>query len=334
MANRTLAQFRAERQLWRKDVAETLGISEGELEALEREGQVPTEIAQKITTAYNLPPDYFTVDLDTVAVAAAQTQKKTPQNPLAYFYKVSLICWILVGLVQALLNTVESAVLMSGRSFLVANSLVSIMHTAVSITGGVLLCRYITKKTTFAGDIPQIGVALAVLSSYATQCINGLFVFFTPTSFAAAQTGASTWFGETGLMMVYYALLLMQVLILPLFSAGILWVASMKEGAVRQKKRWMLHGAILVSLTLALVEKVIWYQVVPLNSDAVPASGWGSEISLYVLSVFVVLVAAIGSKELPKLNILWYTVCPLAITGVTLLQSLLQSILISMPFIF
>ena len=334
MTTRTLAQFRAERQLWRKDVAQTLGISEEALEALERAPEVPPEIAQKITSAYNLPSDYFAVDLDAMAAAAVQAQKKAPQNPLAYFYKVSFICWILVGAVQALLTAVESAVLMSGRSAMVANSLVSIMHTAVSITGGVLLCRYISKKTTFAGDIPQIGVALAVLSSYATQCISGLLIFFTPFSFSTAQTGASAWFSETGWALVQYAFLLVQALILPLFSAGILWVASMSESAVRRKKRWMLYGAILVSLTLALVENVLWYQVVPLNSGAVPASGWGLEISLYILNVFVVIVAALGPQELPKLNVLWYTVCPLAITGVTLLHSLLQSIMISLPFIF
>ena len=95
MATRTLAQFRAERQLWRKDVAQTLGISEEELEALERSSEVPPEIAAKITAAYNLPPDYFAVDLDAVAAAAVQAQKKAPQNPLAYFYKVSIVWQIL-----------------------------------------------------------------------------------------------------------------------------------------------------------------------------------------------------------------------------------------------
>lgn len=34
MATKTLAQFRAERKLWRKDVAQTLGISEEALESL------------------------------------------------------------------------------------------------------------------------------------------------------------------------------------------------------------------------------------------------------------------------------------------------------------
>ena len=333
MATKTLAQFRAERKLWRKDIAQTLGISEEALEALERSPQVPPEIAQKITAAYNLPPDYFAVDLDAVAAAAVQAQKKAPQNPLAYFYKVSFICWILVGALQALLIAVESAVFISGYFSSIVNSLTSIIHTAISITGGVLLCRYITKKTTFAGDIPQIGIALAVLPSYATQCISGLLMFFTTTSFTTAQTGTSAWLSEIGWAIAYYALLLMQVFILPLFSAGILWVASMNEGAVRRKKRWMLYGAILVSLTLAFMEKVIWYQVAPLIRGAVPVSGWFSEISLYILNVFVVIVAAIGPQELPKLNVLWYTVCPLAITGVILMYSLLQSIIISMPFI-
>ena len=49
MSTRTLSQFRAERQLWRKDVAQTLGISEEALEALERSSEVPPEIAQTVT---------------------------------------------------------------------------------------------------------------------------------------------------------------------------------------------------------------------------------------------------------------------------------------------
>ena len=106
MATKTLAQFRAERKLWRKDVAQTLGISEEELEALERSPEVPPEIAAKITAAYNLPPDYFAVDLDAMAAAAVQAQKKVPQNPLAYFYKVSWVWQLLTLLILSVVNSV------------------------------------------------------------------------------------------------------------------------------------------------------------------------------------------------------------------------------------
>ena len=64
MSTRTIAKFRAEHEIWRKDLAKVLEMPEEELERLETAEEVPPEIAAKIIEAYHLPPDYFTVDFE------------------------------------------------------------------------------------------------------------------------------------------------------------------------------------------------------------------------------------------------------------------------------
>ena len=55
MAKKTLEQFRAEKGLWRSELAEKLNMSEEELSRLEELSEVPPEIAEKITGEYSLP---------------------------------------------------------------------------------------------------------------------------------------------------------------------------------------------------------------------------------------------------------------------------------------
>ena len=56
---KTLGEFRAERGLYLKDVAEKIGVSEEELQAVEDSYLVPDEIAEKLVVAYNLPENNF-----------------------------------------------------------------------------------------------------------------------------------------------------------------------------------------------------------------------------------------------------------------------------------
>lgn len=49
---KTLGEFRAERGLYLKDVAEKIGVSEEELQAVEDSYLVPDEIAEKLVVAY------------------------------------------------------------------------------------------------------------------------------------------------------------------------------------------------------------------------------------------------------------------------------------------
>ena len=56
---KTLIQFRAEKGLYLKDVAETIDVSEEELAQVETLNGIPDYIAEKLIVAYNLPENYF-----------------------------------------------------------------------------------------------------------------------------------------------------------------------------------------------------------------------------------------------------------------------------------
>lgn len=327
MATRTLAQFRAERQLWRKDVAQTLGISEEALEALERVPEVPPEIAQKITAAYNLPPDYFTVDLDAVAAAAVQAQKKVPQNPLAYFYKVSWVFQILTLLILSVVNSVPVIVkVVVGDAPDILTDIFGVIYQALFLFSGVLLCRYILQKTTFAGDISKVKWLLLPLAYFGTRVISGVALFFTPTEeelMASLDGNMVTFFGSMASNFVFGIL---ELFLVPLFMAGILWVASMEDGEVRRKKQKMLFWAMFASLTLYRVLFVVCYLVIARKTMTAPASTWIWQAFWYLLSVAVLLGATFGPKKLPKYNVLWLVVLPVVDFLLSSVIGLLRSI--------
>lgn len=328
MATRTLAQFRAERQLWRKDVAQTLGISEEELEALERSPQVPPEIAQKITAAYNLPPDYFAVDLDAVAAAAVQAQKKVPQNPLAYFYKVSWVWQLLTLLILSVVNSVPVIVqTIAGDTPEILVDLFSVIYTALLLTSGALLCRYILQKTTFSGDISKLKWLIVPLSSFGTPVISGIALFFTPTvEELMASLDNNNMFAFFGNFTSSFLFVLIELFLTPLFMAGILWVASMEEGEVRRKKQKMLFWAMFASLTLYRVLYVVCYLVIVRKTMTASVSTWVWQAVWYLLTVAVLFAATFGPKKLPKYNAVWLAVLPVVYYMLSSVINLVRSI--------
>ena len=100
MATRTLEHFRAEHNVWRKDLAEELGISEEALERLELTGEVPADIAQKLAENYSLPEDYFTADVDMVRAERAASLRSDPKKPLLYFAGVSFVWLLIISAIQ------------------------------------------------------------------------------------------------------------------------------------------------------------------------------------------------------------------------------------------
>lgn len=328
MATRTLAQFRAERQLWRKDVAQTLGISEEELEALERSSEVPPEVAQKITAAYNLPPDYFTVDLDAVAAAAVQAQKKVPQNPLAYFYKVSLVWQLLIGLLIGVVNSIPTIVqVATGEAPEILINLFGLVTVALELVAGFLLCRYILQKTTFAGDISKLKWLIVPLSSFGTPVISGIALFFMPTEQdLMASLDNNNMFAFFGNFTGSFIFGLVGLFIAPLFMAGILWVASMEDGEVRRKKQKMLFWAMFASLTLYRVLHVLYYVLIAHESVTAPVSTWVWQAVWYLLAVAVLLGATFGPKKLPKCNTVWLVALPVVYYMLSSVINLVRSI--------
>lgn len=327
MATRTLAQFRAERQLWRKDVAQTLGISEEALEALERSSEVPPEVAQKITAAYNLPPDYFTVDLDAMAAAAVQAQKKVPKNPLAYFYKVSFVWQLLIGLLIGVITSIPTVVqVATGDVPEILVNLFGLVAVELELVAGFLLCRYILQKTTFAGDISKLKWLIVPLSSFGTPVISGIALFFMPTEQDLMASLDSNMFAFFGNFTGSFIFGLVGLFIAPLFMAGVLWVASMEDGEVRRKKQKMLFWAMFASLTLYRVLHVLYYVLIAHESVTASASTWVWKAFWYLLAVAVLFGATFGPKKLPKYNAVWLAVLPVVYYMLSSVINLVRSI--------
>ena len=77
---KTLIDFRAEKGLYLKDVANAIDISEEELTKIETLNGIPDYIAEKLIVAYNLPEDYF-------AGEKAEQPIKPIKNLKSYFFK-------------------------------------------------------------------------------------------------------------------------------------------------------------------------------------------------------------------------------------------------------
>ena len=85
---KTLAEFRAEKGLYLKDIAEKIGVDEDRLQEIEESGLVPNEVGKKLVVAYNLPTNNF-----------ARLVVKSQKEAKYYFLKVSVIYQLLVAFI-------------------------------------------------------------------------------------------------------------------------------------------------------------------------------------------------------------------------------------------
>lgn len=164
---KTLVDFRAEQGLYLKDLATILEMSEDELRTIEESGTVPTEIRQRLILHYALPEDYFSTPDYTRPVAAPL--KKTPQKPMRYFVLVSFVATFIAGLIMGLPQFMYSIVQMV-LSFVssISNNDVNLIEispiwnifdtaftSVIIVLFGIHFVKYITKHTTFEGNIAK-----------------------------------------------------------------------------------------------------------------------------------------------------------------------------------
>ena len=77
---KTLVEFRAEKGLYLKDVAEAINVPEEELSKIEALNGTPEYIAEKLIVAYNLPENYFSGE-------KSEQPIKPIKNLKSYFFK-------------------------------------------------------------------------------------------------------------------------------------------------------------------------------------------------------------------------------------------------------
>ncbi len=164
--SKTLTEFRAERGLYLKDVAEAIDVPIEELQAVENGGAMPPHIAEKLVAYYGLPQDYFY----NTSKAQAPILKKTPEKPMKYFLGESLVWTVIIAVVSGLpaqISMVADTVSIMISSFtggqmadfIVEGPVFSIFKSIWSTVSTVLLCiafaNSILKRTTFVGNIKR-----------------------------------------------------------------------------------------------------------------------------------------------------------------------------------
>lgn len=172
---KTLAEFRAERGLYLKDVAEKIGVSEEELQAVEDSYLVPDEIAEKLVVAYKLPENNF-----------AKPIYKSKTVTKKYFLKTAFIYEIIIGLITIIPSILGSALAIIATSFdsyalkdfsWYITDLHLIVSPITATVGCILLGKYLTEKSGYIGDFNRYRFLYATVPVAASSAITS-FTWF------------------------------------------------------------------------------------------------------------------------------------------------------------
>ena len=303
MSTRTIAKFRAEHEIWRKDLAKVLEMPEEELERLETAGKVPPEIAAKIIEAYHLPPDYFTVDFEAEEVKAREAVKALPKSPFRYFFGVSFVWLLLVGIVSALVTVPTS--IFAVLDFTVApffTYLEMFCAAVITLVSGIYLSSYIRKKTKFYGDIINYEFLYPYLSSMATAWIGSLFNLLW-SSFTSVETNLA--FGP----FLAFLVGIVGFLLSALYTAWLLEAAITDPGKKKDKMLYGLFGTAVAARVLTFVLNLAAYGV----SDRSGLFYCNTALSFLLLAAVLVGVL-VGAKKRPNLGKLWFVALPVVAT--------------------
>ncbi len=171
---KTLLDFRAEKGLYIKDVAEKIGVDESELQEIENSGLVPDEIAERLVIAYDLPSNDF-----------ARPIIKSPKETKKYFLKVALVFEIILPIIATIPVAIGSVFIFIGSMsdsdtmFDIADYIGDfsiIWSLIVAIIGCIKLGDYLTKKSGYLGDFNKHKFLYYVVPRAAIACISSLSV--------------------------------------------------------------------------------------------------------------------------------------------------------------
>lgn len=171
---KTLLDFRAEKGLYIKDVAEKIGVDESELQEIENSGLVPDEIAERLVIAYDLPSNDF-----------ARPIIKSPKETKKYFLKVALVFEIILPIIATIPVAIGSVFIFIGSMsdsdtmFDIADYIGDfsiIWSLIVAIIGCIKLGDYLTKKSGYLGDFNKHKFLYYVVPRAVIACISSLSV--------------------------------------------------------------------------------------------------------------------------------------------------------------
>ncbi len=330
MQTRGLADFRADYNVWRKDLAQQLGIREAELERLELTGEVPEEFVQKLTAEYHLPEGYFTEDAERAAVLAAAAERYEPKKPLAYFFKTALAWTFLVGVAQYVITLPSYVAALfdyAVNDFFTV--IIQICLCVVNIVSGIYLGSHIVKKTNFRGSIADYEFLYPYFPSTAVAGLSAVFSLILPNDPRALSESVSDGSGflTSEIEILSLALPLISGLLMPIvlvalsitFLAYFLDTAARAQGPEKDKRLKILCAVVLASEVLSYVVRMAngtFFQ-----ADALT---WISRVLSFLLLLAVLYGVLFGVQKNPRLKTLWLTVLPIVAMALPTVFSVLR----------
>ena len=306
MKTRGLAEFRAEHNIWRKDLAKMLDVREIELERLEMLGEVPPHIEQVLLAEYNLPDTYFTEDMERAAVLQAAAQRYEPKNPLLFFGVVGAVWLVAVGLLYSLISlpgTVASAFGFQGNAMLFS-MVETVCRTIVGAVSGIYLGSYLLKKTNFRGEIAAYEFLYPLLPMMAAAWVQPLVSMSLGMLFMD-EAGQITSVGS--LIFISTLSWLLAAVLEAGYLAYLLDAAARAPGKKKQKRLMVLCGVSLGGYLLYHIVQMLFG-----GYFLVGGMVWTVRLLALVLRVLVLYGILYGVQKQPKLKSLWLTALPLA----------------------
>ncbi len=320
---KTLVDFRAEKGLYLKDLAETLEMTEDELRAVEESGDIPEEIRQRLLLQYDLPADYFAEPIK------AQVIKKNPSNPLTYFFGVSIVWSIITGLVSMSLESIRQTILSivsfasSGNfmeenypTFLVAGPINAIMNyfpTVVSIVSGIFLVKYLLKHTNYVGELKKYQFVYPILPGSPVLCVSMLLSLITEavmkkfletSSFESSHNSMFALLGINGITVIVS---IGMSLLTSFICAKMLYSAVFDDDEKRRK----LFRTIAIFTTISYILTAIMYVPYTLSSDNYHLGMLIADIIGYALAIALAWALALVKTDNKKVETVVYTVLPI-----------------------
>ena len=318
LKTRGLADFRAEYNIWRKDLAAELDLREGELERLELTGEVPETVAKCLTEKYALPENYFTEDIERAAVLAAAAERYEPKNPFAYFLKVAFVWELLVGLAFYLL-TLPSSVSVSLNQVVSAGLTVieTVCLGIVQIVSGIYLGSHILKKTNFRGSIADYEFLYPYLPGIVGSLLTGLVPHTAQRLTDADSIGSMAFSVGLG-----FTVSLFSAAIGIFFLAFLLDTAARADGADKDKRLKILCAVVLASKCFSYLGLIVRGSF--LEADLL---SWAHHALSLLLLLAVLYGVLFGVRKNPRFKTLWLTVLPILAMAVPTVFAVIKTLM-------
>ncbi len=318
---KTLIDFRAEKGLYLKDLAEALGISEDELRAVEQSGAVPAELGQRIIAQYALPADYFAEPVK-IHINSA---KKTPTNSTKYFFIVALI-WGLITSAVASIPAYISMFLTSLSSVMGGMGIFAFLSSApvqlfnryfpsiINILSGILLAKFILKNTSYSGDIkkyqflyPVLPDATILFLSMGMGLIYEMFISKVLDSSADVNSPAyllASLGGTAGLSLIISVI----VMLASAFACAKLLDAAIMNDEVKKSK---FLRTLAIVITISTIITAIIYVIRCVTAEDIYIVQMIQNILGYILTIVLAWAVAVVKADNKKVGLAVYTILPI-----------------------